>query len=146
MSMKTKLNGLVVRPYAEADEEDVVHLWQICFPDDPPWNAPWTIIECKLRVQRELFLVGQSEGSIVCTALGGYDGFRGWVYHVATLPAYRRTGCARRMMSEMERRLRAKGCTKLNLQLRRSNFTMRAFYEALGYSVEDRISMGKHLR
>ncbi|NIR31035.1 MAG: GNAT family acetyltransferase [Gammaproteobacteria bacterium] len=138
-------NTLHVRLYAEKDEEDVVDLWQICFPNDPPWNAPWTVIDCKLRVQRELFLVGELHGRIICTALGGYDGFGGWVYHVATLPRYRRAGFGRRMMQEMERRLREKGCSKLNLQLRRWSDAALAFYRALGYRVEDRISMGKRL-
>lgn len=138
-------NALNIRSYAEKDEQDIVDLWQICFPNDPPWNAPWTVIECKLRMQRELFLVGELEGRVVCSALGGYDGFRGCVYHVATLPPHRRAGFGRRMMEEMERRLRKKGCSKLNLQLRRSNETVLAFYRALGYTVEDRISMGKRL-
>ncbi len=137
--------ALRIRPYVEEDEEDVVDLWRICFPNDPPWNAPWTVIECKLRVQRELFLVGELEGRVVCTALGGYDGFRGWVYHVATLPRHRRTGFGRKMMQEMERRLRKKGCAKLNLQVRSSNDAVLAFYKALGYAVEDRISLGKRL-
>jgi len=41
--------------------------------------------------------------------------------------------------------LRAIGCTKLNLQVRSSNTGVVEFYKNLGYSVEDRVSMGKLL-
>lgn len=140
-----KNDSLIVRPYAEHDEQDVIDLWQICFPNDPPWNAPWTVIQCKARMQRELFLVGELDAIVVCTALGGYDGFRGWLYHVATAPRHRRAGLGSRMLQEMERRLRAQGCAKLNLQVRQSNEHAVAFYRALGYGVEDRVSMGKRL-
>ena len=40
---------------------------------------------------------------------------------------------------------RAAGCPKLNLQVRASNRQAVAFYERLGYAVEDRVSMGKLL-
>jgi ribosomal protein S18 acetylase RimI-like enzyme len=35
------------------------------------------------------------------------------------------------------------GCTKINLQVRASNSAVTAFYEKLGYAVEERISMGR---
>ena len=93
----------------------------------------------------ELFLVGESSGRIIATALGGYDGFRGWVYHLAITPERRREGLARQMMGEIEARLAVRGCPKLNLQVRTSNAEVIAFYESLGYSVEENVGMGKLL-
>jgi ribosomal protein S18 acetylase RimI-like enzyme len=40
--------------------------------------------------------------------------------------------------------LQARGCTKVNLQVREGNPVV-GFYEALGYEVEPRVSMGKSL-
>jgi ribosomal protein S18 acetylase RimI-like enzyme len=37
------------------------------------------------------------------------------------------------------------GCPKLNLQVRATNRQAVAFYERLGYAVEERVSMGKLL-
>jgi ribosomal protein S18 acetylase RimI-like enzyme len=45
----------------------------------------------------------------------------------------------------MESALIARGCLKINLQVRTSNSGVIAFYEKLGYSVENIISMGKRL-
>ena len=48
-------------------------------------------------------------------------------------------------MDEIEEALRALGCLKVNLQVVPSNSGVVNFYERLGFSVEDRISMGKRL-
>lgn len=138
-------NTLQVRPFLEDDQSSVVALWSEVFVDDPPRNDPRAVIGRKLRVQRELFLVGEFQGDIVGTVIAGFDGFRGWVYHLAVRPGCRRRGFGRELMREAEARLKALGCPKLNLQVRSSNAEVIAFYERLGYSVEDRASLGKIL-
>jgi ribosomal protein S18 acetylase RimI-like enzyme len=134
-----------IRPYEERDEEAVAKLWREVFPDSPPWNVPEEDIRRKLEVQRELFLVASIDEEIMGTAMAGYDGHRGWVYCVAVAPAYRRESVGRALMERVERDLTRMGCHKLNLQVRKSNEEAVAFYEKLGYSVEDRVSMGKRL-
>lgn len=136
---------LEIRPFRDDDQAAVMGLWRVCFPDDPPWNDPGAIIRRKRLVQPDLFLVGLLDGTVVCTVIGGYDGFRGWVYHLATAPEHRRRGFGRRMMSEIEDRLAAIGCPKLNLQVRATNEAVVAFYRLLGYRVEDRVSLAKRL-
>ena len=42
-------------------------------------------------------------------------------------------------------RLREKGCPKINLQVRNTNADVVEFYRAIGYSVDDVVSMGKRL-
>lgn len=137
--------SLTVRLYRDSDETDVVTLWRLAFPNDPPWNDHALVIQRKVAERDELFLVGEVGGRVVATVLAGYDGFRGWVYHVATSPTMRRQGIGRAMMQEAERRLRALGCPKLNLQVRSSNHEVIEFYKRLGYDVEDRVSFGKRL-
>jgi ribosomal protein S18 acetylase RimI-like enzyme len=134
-----------VRPFSEADEPAVVALWTEVFAGDPPGNEPRAVIGRKLRVQRELFLVGELQGDIVGTVIAGFDGYRGWVYHLAVQPRCRRRGFGRRLMREAEARLKTLGCPKLNLQVRSSNAEVIAFYERLGYSIEDRASLGRIL-
>jgi ribosomal protein S18 acetylase RimI-like enzyme len=134
-----------VRAYTEADRDAVAALWTQVFADDPPRNAPERMIERKLAVQPDLFLVVVRGERVLGTVLGGYDGVRGWAYHLAVHPENRRAGLGRRLMQELEQRLRALGCPKLNLQIRAENAAVRAFYERLGYGVEARVSMGKLL-
>jgi ribosomal protein S18 acetylase RimI-like enzyme len=138
-----------VRTFESDDAEQVAELWKACFPNDPPRNEPRLVIARKLAKDRDLFLVVEDnnleQGSILGTAIGGWDGYRGWVYHVATAHDQRRTGLGRLLMNEIEQRLRERGCPKLNLQVRNTNASVIAFYEALGYQHEDNASLGKSL-
>ena len=99
----------------------------------------------KLSVQPDLFLVAVSGADVAGTVMGGYDGNRGWIYRLAVSPALRGGGVGRALMAEAERRLTTYGCVKVNLQVLGSNGDAVAFYEKLGYRVEDRISMGRPL-
>ncbi len=134
-----------IRPYAESDQSAVAALWREVFPGAPAWNYPETDIQRKLAVQRELFLVAVLDGELVGTAMAGYDGHRGWVYYVAVDPRHRRQGIGSMLMQEVEARLARLGCPKLNLQVRADNHQVVAFYQKLGYEVEERVSMGKRL-
>ena len=138
-------DDVVVRPYQSGDEPAVIELWELCFPDDPPWHNPKDVIRRKLTVQPELFLVCLFEERLVGTVLAGYDGFRGWVNKVAAHPEVRRKGIASRLMQAAEGGLTAIGCPKLNIQVRAENASVVDFYRNAGYTIEDRISMGKRL-
>lgn len=134
-----------IRPYLESDETAVAELWREVFPGSPKWNHPETDIQRKLTVQRQLFLVAVLDSEIVGTAMGGYDGHRGWVYYVAVNPRHRRQGIGTALMTGVEEGLVRIGCPKLNLQVRASNHEVVSFYERLGYGIEERTSMGKRL-
>ena len=54
-------------------------------------------------------------------------------------------GLGRSMMAEAERRLRDAGCPKINLQVRKGNRAVIAFYRQLGFNLDDAISLGKRL-
>ena len=134
-----------IRPFDEADTETVVALWERCGLTRP-WNDPRRDIERKLTVQRELFLVGVEHAeAVVATAMAGFDGHRGWVYYVAVEPDRRGEGFGRQLMAQVERSLEAMGCPKANVQVRTGNERVRAFYERLGYTVDEAFGMGKRL-
>jgi ribosomal protein S18 acetylase RimI-like enzyme len=132
-----------VRPYQTGDQASVVKLWSTVFPDDPPWNNPVAVIERKLSVQGELFLVGLSNAHLAGTVVGGFDGVRGWIHKLAVFPEFQGRGIALRLLKAVEEGLQALGCAKINLQVRSSNVAVVAFYESAGYTIEDRISLGK---
>jgi ribosomal protein S18 acetylase RimI-like enzyme len=132
-----------IRRYRDDDEESVVELWGAVFPNPAARNAPRLVIAQKVATQRDLFFVAVSDGSVVGTAMGGYDGHRGWLYTVAVRPDLRRRGIGRALVQCVEASLVALGCPKVNLQVVTLNASVVAFYERLGYVVEERISMGK---
>jgi ribosomal protein S18 acetylase RimI-like enzyme len=136
---------MIIREFADFDTTAVAALWREVFPENPAHNRPEDDIKRKLEIQRELFFVAEVDSRIVGTAMGGYDGHRGWVYYVAVAPQYRRRGIGEALMKKAEDGLKAIGCYKINLQVREGNEEVVAFYEKLGYHVEPRVSMGKKL-
>ncbi len=136
---------LHIRPFRTADAGEVTALWNLVFPDEPPWNAPEQLIRAKQQVQPELFLVCVWDGRLVGTVMAGFDGVRGWVHKVACHPDARRQGVAARLMQAAEQGLAERGCVKLNIQVRAGNHAALDFYRAAGYEVEERISLGKRL-
>jgi len=135
---------LQIRPFTEGDEAQVVDLWARCGLLRP-WNDPRKDIARKLRVQRELFLVGVDGDRIAGTVMAGYEGHRGWINYLAVDPGRRRQGFARALMGAAEERLRALGCAKINLQIRQDNSEAIAFYRRLGFAEDASVSMGKRL-
>ena len=133
-----------IRPYSSGDENAVIELWQKCGLLHP-WNDPKSDIGRKLRVNPELFLIGLIYNKVIATVMGGYDGHRGWVYYSSVDPAYQRRGFGRLIMEAIEGKLLAIGCPKINLQIRTDNIDAVKFYESIGYSTEERVSMGKRL-
>lgn len=134
-----------IRPFEVADEPAVIALWRESLPITAPHHDPATSIRKKLAVERDLFFVAVVEGTVVGTVMGGYDGHRGWIYSVAVNAACRRAGIGTALLRRLEQTLIERGCLKVNLQVRTSNAEVVAFYESLGYKVEELISMGKRL-
>jgi ribosomal protein S18 acetylase RimI-like enzyme len=133
-----------LRPFDPRDERSVIALWQEC-GITRPWNDPVKDIARKLTVQPELFLVGESDGVVVATAMFGFDGTRGWVHYLAVAPGRQGESLGRAIMTEGERLLIAMGCPKLNLQVRSGNERVIGFYRALGYAPDETVSLGKRL-
>ncbi|MCU0593593.1 MAG: GNAT family acetyltransferase [Desulfobacterales bacterium] len=133
-----------IRPFARPDEEAVIDLWRRCGLLRP-WNDPQRDIARKQGFQPEWFLVGVSDGAIVATVMAGYDGHRGWLNYLAVDPQKRRKGYGRAIMAEAERLLRAVGCPKINLQIRRDNLNAIRFYERIGFAEDAVVSYGKRL-
>ena len=133
-----------IRSFKLQDEEAVVQLWIDCGLV-VPWNNPRKDIRRKLKVRPDLFLVAHESNRIIATVMAGYEGHRGWINYLAVHPDYQGSGVGRRMMDEAEIRLRAEGCPKINLQVRRTNDGVIAFYKRIGYKVDDAVSLGKRL-
>ncbi len=138
------MNDLVIRPYRPSDEAAVINVWAECGLLHPE-NNPKLDIERKMRVNPELFLVGEIGEQIVATCMVGYEGHRGWINYLGVLPSFQRQGIASQIMLEAESRLRALGCPKINLQVRGTNAKVVQFYESLGYANNQCIGMGKRL-
>ncbi|MGL5995934.1 MAG: GNAT family acetyltransferase [Pseudomonas proteolytica] len=135
-----------IGPYRDRPHRaQVAALWQAAFGYDTPHNRAELAIDKKLGVADGLFFVATHGKAVIGTLMAGYDGHRGWLYSVAVHPDYRRQGLGASLVRHGEQALIALGCLKINLQINVGNDAVVGFYEALGYGVEPRISMGKKI-
>jgi ribosomal protein S18 acetylase RimI-like enzyme len=140
----TPAMNLEIRTYGHQDEAALVALWNASGLTRP-WNDPRRDIARKLRVQPELFLVGELAGRIVASVMAGYDGHRGWIYYLGVDPAHQRQGFARAMMARAEELLLALGCPKIDLMVRTGNESATEFYARLGYVQDPVVTFSKRL-
>jgi ribosomal protein S18 acetylase RimI-like enzyme len=122
-----------IRAFEASDEAAVIALWQACGLTRP-WNDPHKDIARKLSVHPELFIIGTENNQVIASAMFGYEGHRGWVNYLAVSPTHQRRGHASALMRWGEEALIARGCPKINLQIRSGNTSVIAFYNSLGYN------------
>ena len=140
-----------------------VQLREFCFPDDyASVRQLWESMEKGVQVGRsdtleeiqkklardpDLFLVAEQDKKIVGTVLGGYDGRRGLIYHLAVASSYRGQGVGSLLLNEVESRLRLKGCLKCYLMVTPDNPEAMRYYEQHGWHYMDYVRpYGKELQ
>ncbi len=120
------------------DYAAAVHLWENSGPGIHlrPSDEP-DEIQKKLQRDPDLFLVAVSNDRLVGTVIGGFDGRRGMVYHLAVEASFRKRGVGSLLMEELERRLRDKGCLRCYLLVTTDNENAIAYYERHGWGRMD---------
>ena len=135
-----------IREFTIDDYPTVRDLWQTAGLNLRPGDD---LEDVKLKLQRDpdLFLVAEEGERIVGSVIGGWDGRRGWIYHLAVNPERQRKGIGMGLVREVEKRLVAKGAKKVNAQVYKWNEKSSEFFKAIGYEVQpDLIMIGKQLR
>lgn len=146
-STENERPGIVIREFTLNDYDDVLALWLGAGPgvDRRPSDE---LDQVALRIQRDpdLFLVTTLDGRIVGAVMGGWDGRRAYVYHLAVAHDLRRRGVADALMDELEARFRRKGALKAKCQIHTYNDGSLAFVRQCGWEIEDRLwPVGKWL-
>ncbi len=134
-----------LREFTLDDYDAVYSLWQNAGPGIGIGRSD-TREEIAKKLQRDpdLFLVATDSNEIIGTVIGGYDGRRGIIYHLAVEQAYRGRGIGKMLMGEVERRLVAKGCLRCYLLVMNDARDVIEFYRAIGWDVMDVTIMGKN--
>ncbi len=129
------------------DYDAVIELWRSAGPGVNV-GASDTRDEIARKLERDpdLFLVAEEAGQIVGTVVGGFDGRRGMVYHLAVAAGHRGNGLGTALMNELDSRLKAKGCLKYYLQITPDNLDVAEFYRRLGWDVMPVQIMGKVIK
>ena len=120
-----------LRDYRRGDGEAVRALWKEAGLKDVGDDD--RSLEEFAKRNPGLVMVATAGDVVAGSALGSWDGRQGWLYHVATAKAHRRKGIATRLVRRIEQRLRALGCSRVNLFVCDGNDGAEPFWAALGY-------------
>jgi ribosomal protein S18 acetylase RimI-like enzyme len=96
-------------------------------------------IQKKIARDPDLFLVAEEDGQIIGTVIGGFDGRRGMLYHLAVVASSRGQGVGSRLMDEIESRLRTKGCVRCYLMVLAGNEDAMRYYEKRGWETMEHV-------
>ena len=130
-----------IRSFAYPDDfSEVIELWQNA-GEGVHLGRSDTVEEIEKKLDRdpELFLVAVSEGNIVGAVLGGFDGRRGLIYHLAVKAEFRKQGLGDMLMNEVELRLKSIGCRRAYLLVTKENDNAMYFYQKRGWEEMDRL-------
>ncbi len=92
-----------------------------------------------------LFFVAEDGDQIIGTVMGGFDGRRGLIYHLAVLPEYQNLHIGTRLLARVEEALCIAGCRKIYLFIVPENMDRADFYEKRGYQHMDVVPFTKIL-
>ena len=131
-----------------SDYRQVFELWQAIEKGVHVGRSD-TLAEIGKKLERDpdLFLVAESAGRIIGSVMGGFDGRRGLIYHLAVASTFRGQGVGSRLVDEVESRLRAKGCLKCYLLVTVDNSEVEDYYLQRGWWQMDQVHIfGKELQ
>ncbi len=141
--MPGNLPGVTIREYRTGDGAGLRALWVDAgfrlIADDDDGLASFS------DRNPGSFLVAEAGARVVGSAMGGWDGRRGWIYHVATDADHRRIGLATAMVRRVEDALRDAGCRRCLVMVERDNHAGFGFWRALGYEERGTTQLGKAL-
>jgi len=87
----------------------------------------------------ETCLVAEDAGRLVGTVLGGSDGRRGYLYHLAVHPAYQKQGLGKRLAQASLDALRAQGIEKCHIFVLADNQEGLKFWQNTGWELREDI-------
>ena len=117
-------------PMNESHVAQIAALEKQCFSD--PWSE--NSVASELENPLSLWLIAEEDGA-VCGYVGSQTVLDETdMMNIAVHPDSRRKGIAAALITELVSRLKARGSRVLRLEVRESNFSAIALYEALGFT------------
>ncbi len=95
-----------------------------------------------LEKNPELSVLIENNGEIIGTALGSYDGRRGYLQKVVTNKKYRKKGIGKQLVDEVIKRLKEVGALYVPISVEPK---LISFYEKCGFVKKGSLSMSRDL-
>ena len=128
-----------IRLMAKSDFSAVRKVWQEAGID---LSSSDTEQELARMIERnpKFCFVGEESNSIIAAVLGGFDGRRGWIHHLAVLPLYQKTGLGKMLLDTLITAFEKEKILKIKLEVVDSNKEVINFYLKQGWDLRHEIT------
>lgn len=138
--------GLVIRAFLAADHEAALALWNRCEGMGLSATDSASAIRQFLERNPQTCFVAEEGGQIIGTLLGGSDGRRGYLYHLAVDPQQRKRGIGQLLVDTCLDAMKEIGIQKCHLMVIDSNLSGQAFWKHAGWQRrQDIVLMSKDI-
>ena len=131
-------------PFSPSDYDEVMALWQATEGLTLREADSREAVTSYLARNPRLSFVAKDGGRVVGAVLGGTDGRRGYLQHMAVAPTHRRQGLGSSLADRVLEALGALGIAKCHLFVRRDQAEAREFWERSGWTVRDDVTLMSH--
>jgi ribosomal protein S18 acetylase RimI-like enzyme len=127
-----------IRAARREEIDEVMALWREAaaepgVPDEP------AAVAALLDRDAESLLVAVDGDRLVGAIVAAWDGWRGSMYRLAVLPDHRRAGVGLELVNAAEDLLRSRGARRIQALVYETDVRARAFWEAAGYVLDERL-------
>ncbi len=131
---------MIIEKFSMKFYKEIIELWR---KTGISVGSTDTKEELKRMVERNphLFLIGKRDEKVIGVVMGGFDGRRGYVHHLAVDPNYQKKGYGKMIMDELMKRFRKMRVHKVHLFIEKYNKEVVKFYQNLGWDIRDDLIM-----
>lgn len=133
------MKNVKIREFELSDWEASWELWEkeLGKGNDNSWQK--NKVELFLDRNPKLSLVAIIDGKLSGTVMCGYDGRRGYIYHLAVADVNKRKGIGTALIKLAISKLEKVGASKVHLMIFVENECAKLFYNKLGFADRDDI-------
>lgn len=127
------VDEFIVRECNEDEAEAVLEVWRQA---EATVSVTDTIEDIRrvVRCPTASALAAESNGRIIGSVFGSFDGWRGNIYRLAVLPEFRRQGVARLLVVQLEKWLLDQGAKRVTALVEKDHPWATGFWDAAGYA------------
>ncbi len=130
-----------IQPLTPAEYDALFALWKRCEGVGLSEADSRANIQRYLRRNPGMSFIAVSDGEVVGGVLGGHDGRRGYIHHLAVHPQARRCSLGRQLVERCLDALRQEGIQKCHLFIFNKNAEGIAFWQAIGWTPRNDIGV-----
>lgn len=128
-----------IRTMAEKDFDAVRTIWAKSGIELSASDEHKELLKMITRNPQYCFVL-EHDNSLIGAVLGGFDGRRGWIHHLAVLPEYQKKGFGKMLLNEVITAFENDKIVKIKLEVLESNKRVLDFYEQQGWDLRPEIT------